>query len=157
MPLRSSFETLPGVTSQKIGMIPNPTFSLEYLLKQMPDEDIHMFATLKSAPAPAPTQTPAQAPKQTKQRKPGQKKPQKKRQCLHGKRPERCHYCGGHAFCIAHGIRKEICKECGGASICEHGRERRMCKECLASGKGGTSLCPLHLVRKSSCKKCKSA
>ena len=140
LPLGTS--RLPELKDPSIVMKPNPTFlevheqDLEFLLAKLPFKDLCMFATLK------PTPSPKQAPKQ------------KKRLCRHKKRPERCRECDGRAFCKSHGIRKEFCKECGGTSMCNHGRERRMCKECFVLGTGGTSLCPVHLVRKSSCKKC---
>ena len=35
--------------------------------------------------------------------------------------------CGG---ATASTVVSAMCKECGGSVICEHGRERRRCKEC---------------------------
>ena len=47
-----------------------------------------------------------------------------------------------------HGKQKKQCKECGGSSICEHGRQRYHCKEC-----GGKSICE-HGRRRYVCKEC---
>ena len=58
--------------------------------------------------------------------------------------------CGGSAFC-EHGRERKKCKECGGASICEHGRRRHECKEC-----GGRGICE-HGRMRSHCKECRAA
>ena len=68
-----------------------------------------------------------------------------------------------------HGREKRRCKECGGSGICTHGKDKRQCKEC-----GGSAICPhgrqkrlcidcggsgicTHGKRKSTCKECGSA
>ena len=38
--------------------------------------------------------------------------------------------------CCEHGREKRRCKECGGSGICEHGRRKSSCKEC-----GGSAIC----------------
>jgi hypothetical protein len=43
------------------------------------------------------------------------------------------------------------CAQCGGAGMCEHGRERRFCKE----GCGSQALC-VHLQNKYRCTACKA-
>ena len=48
----------------------------------------------------------------------------------------------------AQGVRSA--KECGGASMCEHGRERYLCKVC-----GGGGICE-HGKHRSRCKECKA-
>ena len=47
-----------------------------------------------------------------------------------------------------HGKEKRHCRECDGSSYCEHNVRKGRCKEC-----GGSSLCE-HKVEKSSCVKC---
>ena len=47
-----------------------------------------------------------------------------------------------------HGREKRRCKECGGSGLCQHGKEKRWCKEC-----GGSGLCQ-HGKRKAQCKEC---
>jgi hypothetical protein len=47
-----------------------------------------------------------------------------------------------------HHRQRNLCKECGGAGICQHQRRRSRCKEC-----GGASICQHHLQR-SKCKEC---
>ena len=47
-----------------------------------------------------------------------------------------------------HGKEKRHCRECGGSSYCEHNVRKGRCKEC-----GGSSLCE-HKLEKSSCVKC---
>ena len=47
-----------------------------------------------------------------------------------------------------HGKRRRICKDCGGSGICEHGKRRSICKEC-----GGGSICEHGSIR-SVCKDC---
>jgi hypothetical protein len=47
-----------------------------------------------------------------------------------------------------HGRLKRLCKDCGGSSICEHGRRRIQCKYC-----GGSSVCA-HGRRKYDCRDC---
>jgi len=47
-----------------------------------------------------------------------------------------------------HGKQKRYCKECGGSAFCEHGREKRYCKEC-----GGSAFCE-HGKQKRYCKEC---
>jgi hypothetical protein len=47
-----------------------------------------------------------------------------------------------------HGKEKRFCKDCGGSSICEHGKRKYRCKEC-----GGSELCE-HDKRKYQCKEC---
>jgi hypothetical protein len=47
-----------------------------------------------------------------------------------------------------HGRLKRLCKDCGGSSICEHGRRRIQCKYC-----GGSSVCQ-HGRRKYDCRDC---
>ena len=53
----------------------------------------------------------------------------------------------GSSIC-QHGRQRSLCKECGGSSICEHSRIRSTCKEC-----GGSSICEHSRVR-SRCKEC---
>ena len=53
---------------------------------------------------------------------------------------------GGGSRSCQHGRQRRVCKECGGASICEHGRQRSQCKEC-----GGASFCE-HGRRRRECK-----
>ena len=103
--------------------------SLELVLSQLPHKMLEYLASLH---------------------KPFQKA--SSHRCPHKGRVSRCRECNGSAFCIPHGRRKEICKDCGGKSLCDHKIERRMCKVCKASGKGGSSLCNVHLVRRSLCK-----
>jgi hypothetical protein len=47
-----------------------------------------------------------------------------------------------------HGRLKRLCKDCGGSSICQHGRRRIQCKYC-----GGSSVCA-HGRRKYDCRDC---
>ena len=47
-----------------------------------------------------------------------------------------------------HGREKRFCKECGGTRICEHGRVKSRCREC-----GGSGFCE-HGRIKSTCKEC---
>jgi hypothetical protein len=42
----------------------------------------------------------------------------------------------GKRWRCEHGRERRNCKECGGARFCDHGRQRHQCKEC-----GGASLC----------------
>ena len=56
----------------------------------------------------------------------------------------------GGSIC-EHGRQRSICKECGGGGICEHGRRRSICKEC-----GGSGLCEHGQVR-SRCKDCRGS
>ena len=49
-----------------------------------------------------------------------------------------------------HGRERRYCKDCGGSGICEHGRRRSVCKDC-----GGGSICE-HGRRRSTCKDCGS-
>ena len=47
-----------------------------------------------------------------------------------------------------HGKEKKTCKECGGKGLCEHGRRRSRCKEC-----GGKGVCE-HGRQRYECKEC---
>ena len=47
-----------------------------------------------------------------------------------------------------HGRQRRFCKDCGGSGLCEHGRERHRCKDC-----GGAGICE-HGRRRSRCKDC---
>ena len=47
-----------------------------------------------------------------------------------------------------HGRQKRECKECGGSGICERGRRKAYCKEC-----GGSGFCE-YGRRKAYCKEC---
>ena len=49
-----------------------------------------------------------------------------------------------------HGRQRSVCKNCGGPGICEHGRQRRVCKDC-----GGPNIWEHGRVR-SVCKESKS-
>ena len=51
-------------------------------------------------------------------------------------------------YLCEHGKYKYQCKECVGSQICSHNRLKAQCKEC-----GGSQICP-HGKRKSSCKEC---
>ena len=51
-------------------------------------------------------------------------------------------------ICCEHGRQKRQCKECGGSGICEHGRLKYRCKEC-----GGSAICE-HGRQKYECKEC---
>ena len=51
-------------------------------------------------------------------------------------------------ICCEHGRQKRQCKECGGSGLCEHGRVKYSCKEC-----GGSGICE-HGRLKYSCKEC---
>eukprot|EP00606_Chrysophyceae_sp_TOSAG23-5_P000275 GSChrysophyteH2.ASY1.ANO1.788.1 assembled CDS len=48
-------------------------------------------------------------------------------------------------ICCEHGRQKRQCKECGGSGICEHGRQKYRCKECggrtVISGAGTRWKC----------------
>ena len=48
-----------------------------------------------------------------------------------------------------HGRERRRCKDCGGSGLCEHGRERTVCKDCG----GSSSLCE-HGRQRSTCKEC---
>jgi len=50
-----------------------------------------------------------------------------------------------------HGRERRKCKQCGGSSICEHNRERNKCREC-----GGASICE-HNRQRNNCKECGGA
>ena len=52
-----------------------------------------------------------------------------------------------HTKC-EHGRERRRCKDCGGSGLCEHGRRRTLCKDC-----GGGSICE-HRRRRSKCKEC---
>jgi hypothetical protein len=47
-----------------------------------------------------------------------------------------------------HGRDKRICRECGGSGICPHGRIKRQCREC-----GGSGIC-VHGRQKQQCREC---
>ena len=47
-----------------------------------------------------------------------------------------------------HGRQRSICKDCGGSGICEHQRRRSRCKDC-----GGSGICE-HGQRRALCKEC---
>ena len=47
-----------------------------------------------------------------------------------------------------HGRQRRFCKDCGGSGLCEHGRTRSECKDC-----GGSGVCEHGRVR-SKCKDC---
>ena len=53
----------------------------------------------------------------------------------------------GSSFC-EHGRQRRQCRECGGSSFCEHGRKRAVCREC-----GGTAVCA-HGRRRAHCRDC---
>ena len=75
------------------------------------------------------------------------KTPPKK--CVHDKRATRCMECGGSELC-QHGRQKRDCKECtkpGDGRICIHNRRKDLCKE------GGTGYCE-HDKMKSNCSDC---
>ena len=57
----------------------------------------------------------------------------------------------GRILKCEHGRERRKCKECGGTSICEHGRQRNHCKEC-----GGSLICE-HGRQRSLCKECGGA
>ena len=50
-----------------------------------------------------------------------------------------------------HGRERRKCKQCGGSSICEHNRERNKCREC-----GGASICE-HNRQRNNCRECGGA
>ena len=54
----------------------------------------------------------------------------------------------GKQYACEHGRQRRFCKECGGSQICPHGRERGQCKEC-----GGSQICPHGRLRRQ-CKEC---
>ena len=54
-------------------------------------------------------------------------------------------------YLCEHGKYKYQCKECVGSQICPHNRLKAQCKEC-----GGSQICP-HGKRKSRCKECKGS
>ena len=69
-----------------------------------------------------------------------QEKP-KKGKCIHNR--DRCRECG-KGFC-EHGKDKRMCKDCGGSMLCEHGKGKYYCKEC-----GGKGIC-IHNTNKHIC------
>ena len=58
-----------------------------------------------------------------------------------------------------HGRQKRQCKDCGGSAICEHNKRKTRCKECggseLVRG-GGSGFCE-HGRQKRFCKECKGS
>jgi hypothetical protein len=54
----------------------------------------------------------------------------------------------GKKYVCEHGRQRNVCKECRGSSICPHGKVRSRCKEC-----GGAEICA-HGRQRSHCKEC---
>ena len=79
---------------------------------------------------------------------PGKKK--RRKGVVYRDKKGECRTWGGHHWWCEHGRERKRCKECGGSGICEHNRERSRCKEC-----GGGSICEHNRVR-SVCKDCLS-
>eukprot|EP00965_Chrysotila_dentata_P111879 3699939-Pleurochrysis_carterae.AAC.3 len=57
---------------------------------------------------------------------------------------------GGRVIC-QHGRQRRVCRDCGGRDICQHGRRQRVCKDC-----GGADICEHNRVRYA-CKVCREA
>ena len=53
----------------------------------------------------------------------------------------------GGSMC-EHGKRRKLCRECGGSQICTHGKLRAICREC-----GGSAFCE-HGKRRAQCREC---
>ena len=74
-----------------------------------------------------------------------------------GRRLKTCQNCRDLAvksrekYKCEHGRERRKCKQCGGSSICEHNRERNKCREC-----GGASICE-HNRQRNNCRECGGA
>lgn len=78
------------------------------------------------------------------------------RPCAHGKLKSQCNICNGSALCPC-GNNKWYCSKCKNPTIyCNHGRERRRCKECQKDGEGGIGLCE-HGLQPAQCLLCGGA